>query len=103
MTGDREETIPGTPSAKTAAHRRGRAVSTEAGPLRRLLYAAIAIVAGNIALGAALLDFPNSPGMRGRLTGASPYDSPFYLTIFRVRRRLGWDEETADGTVSGTR
>ena len=31
-----------------------------------------------------------------------PYDSPSLLTIFRVPRRLGRDEEAGDGTVSGT-
>jgi len=30
-----------------------------------------------------------------------PYDSPFFLTIFRGPRRLGWGKE-ADGTISGT-
>ncbi len=53
--------------------------------------------------GAALLDFSESLRIRGSLTGASPYDSAFFLTIFRVPRRLGWDKKTADGTVSGAR
>jgi len=53
--------------------------------------------------GAALLDLLNSLEMRGRFTGCEPYHSPFFLTIFRVPRRLGWDEKVADGTVSGVR
>jgi hypothetical protein len=56
-----------------------------------------------LALGAALLDFSIPRGIRVSLTGASPYDCPLFLTIFRVPRRLGWDKKAADGTVSGAR
>jgi hypothetical protein len=43
-------------------------------------------------------------GYEGSFADAkAPYDSPSLVTIFSMRRRLGRDEEAADGAVSGTR
>jgi hypothetical protein len=44
----------------------------------------------------------DSLGMRELRGCEAPYDSPSLLTTFSMRR-LGRDEEAAEGTVSGTR
>ena len=55
-------------------------------------------------LGAALLDFAILSEYEGSFAGAkAPYGFRSLLTIFSVPRRLGLDEEAAEGTVSGTR
>ena len=55
-------------------------------------------------LGAALLDFAILSEYEGSFAGAkAPYGFRSLVTIFSVPRRLGLDEEAAEGTVSGTR
>ena len=53
-------------------------------------------------MGAALLDFQFRRNQGRPRRCESPYDSAFFLTIFKVPRRLGLDKEAADGMVSGT-
>src|SRR5262249_13500083 len=57
----------------------------------------------DISVGSARVDLGFS-GSEVSFAGAkAPYDSSSLLTIFRVPRRLGRDEEAADVAVSGTR